>query len=525
MCKLFRRFPDDDRLNRLHKLLAHLRPRSAGGNFQTNVAIECVLDPFYVALFAHLANAMRKKNAVQVDLLVSQSYNSAVGFNVVSELVRSFPLNWLMVNQWVRVWSVVSCSIAYRCTSLRHAGDSFFDVLRAWRVWRQFRSIEDLEALSVEGIPCGDLVIDSYLRFRPSPRLVLGDWFLLRLLWQTYRDVRRAKYYFRQRKPIAYITTYTTYIHHGIPARVALQEGVRLISFGNFQEFGKIHAQSDLFHTRNTLTYKLDFARLSDPTALLEVAQSLLDIRLSGGIDTTISYMKVAAHVEKTNKVPDVQGAVIVFLHDFYDSPHVYADFIFPDFWEWICFTLQTLMTAEIRCFIKPHPNQITISNSVIDELLRRFPEINLIASEITNRQLAVAGMACAVTVYGTVANEMAYLGVPTIACARHPQISFNFCRTATNRTSYGHLLREAISTASNPKLLRDEALQFFVMHYLNDHHSRLVLRDSFVTSWKVCLNPLSSAEEIVKCFEEMAELPGFQDFVEKILSLSLIHI
>jgi hypothetical protein len=513
---LTRRFPADQRLKLIHDLLAYMRPNEKL-DVSEHLVVECVQDPFYLTLFTHITYTLRQRMPLNVELIVIQSINSAIGFGVLQSIRRSFPINRLQVNQWVRIWDVVATKIAYRSTSLCYPLGDIIDAWRSWRIWMKLNSAGDLEAISVGGVSCGDLVIDSYLRFRPSPRVVVGDLFMLHVLWQAHRDVRRAQRYFRSTKPLLYLVTYTTYVEHGIAARVALQEGVHLISFGNYQEFGKFHSADDFFHTRNALGYLHDFNLLPDPAPLLEMARRQLEARLAGGIDIATSYMATPAYLQTTNEVPNVQDAVIVFLHDFYDSPHVYADLVFPDFWEWICFTLDTLRSVGIRCLVKPHPNQISLSDLVINELLERFPDMELIASEVTNRQLVDAGMACAVTVYGTVAHEMAYMGVPTISCARHPHIAFDFCRTAKNRADYADLLCNALTPAINRALMREQALQFFVMHNLNYSVEQIQLRDALINARKAFDNPLINATELVDHFDKLVKLPHFSNFIDRI--------
>lgn len=511
------RFPADKRLKRLHYLLSYLRPKI---KFDTSehIVVQCAQDPFYLTLFAHIANALRERASVNIELFVPQSINATVGFSLLKSMRRAFPLNRLQVNQWVRLWDIVSSKIAYRSTSLRYPLADIRDAWSSWRIWRKLDSVSDLEAISICGVPCGDLVVDSYLRFRPSPRVVVGDLFLLQVLWQTHRDLRRAQRYFRSKKPLLYITTYTTYIEHGIAARVALQEGVHLISFGNFQEFGKFHSRDDFFHTRNALNYLHDFHLLRDSRSLMENARRQLEARLAGGIDIATSYMASPAYLKTTNEVPDAKDAVIIFLHDFYDSPHIYADLVFPDFWEWICFTLVTLRSEGIRCLVKPHPNQIALSDKVIYELRKRFPDIEFIPPEVTNRQLVEAGMACAVTVYGTVAHEMAYMGVPTIACARHPHIAFDFCRTAKNRTHYAELLSNALVPTISLELLREQALQFFVMHNLNYPTDQIQLRDALINAWKEFNDPQFDPANLTDFFDKIVKLPYFSTLIDQMI-------
>lgn len=512
---IVRRLSYDPRAQRLRQLLSHLRPQDEVGT-ASRIVVQCVQDPYYLSLFAHLVHALRQRTPLEVELLVCQSFNSAVGTGWKQWLVRSFPLNRVQIGQWIRLWDVVATRVAYRSTSLRYPLGDLIDAWRSWRLWRRLDSADELEVVSVGGVVCGDLVIDSYLRFRPSPRVQVGDLFMLGVLWQAHRDVRRAQHYFRSKRPLLYLTSYTTYVQHGIAARVALQEGVRVVSFGNFQEFGKALSLDDFFHTRNALNYQRDFDLLPESSPLLREAHRQLESRLAGGIDSATSYMANSAYRETTNEVPNVHNAVVVFLHDFYDSPHVYADIVFPDFWEWICFTIDTLITTGIRFLVKPHPNQISLSNKVIIELIKRYPGLELVAPSVTNRQLVEAGLACAVTVYGTVAHEMAYMGVPTIACARHPHIAFNFCRTAHNRVRYAELLRDALApVSSNRESLREQALRFFVMHNLSLPPEQIELRDALVAVWKAFDNPLSDVAELARNFDVLVALPGFSVFID----------
>lgn len=518
LVRLSHRFPAEEQVQRLRQLLLPLRP-IARSDAASHIVVQCVQDPFYLTLFAHLAYALRQRVPLEVELFVPRSFDTAVGAGWRQWTVRAFPLNRLLTDQWIRLWDVVATRVAYRSSSFNYPLGDLIDAWRSWRLWRELGSADELEAVTIEGVICGDLVIDSYLRFRPSPRVVVGDLFMLLVLWQAHRDIRRAKHYFRSTRPLLYITSYATYVQHGIAARVALQEGVRVFSFGNFQEFGKLLSEGDSFHTRNGLNYQRDFDQLSEPALLMQEARRRLEARLAGGIDSATSYMVNSAYRETTCEVPDVRCAVVVFLHDFYDSPHVYADLVFPDFWEWICFTLNTLTSAGIRFMVKPHPNQIALSNSVINELIGRFPGLEMVEPEVTNRQLVDARMACAVTVYGTIAHEMAYMGVPTIACARHPHVAFNFCRTARTRASYAVLLRDALTQVCNCESLREQALRFYVMHNLSLPPAQLALRDALNSVWKAFNNKVLDVTELSRSFDDLAELPGYATFIDGMLN------
>lgn len=431
------------------------------------VLVQSVEDTYYLALFGLIVTSLAKCKPIHADQVVFNSL--ALGESqTFAKLLRSRFLNRLLRKKWVGLYNAFCDGVGYRSVGFHTPVNDILDFFRAYKCWRNLTCKDDLIGLKIDDVPIGDLVNDAFLRFKPAPTVNLKDIYLLVIIWQACRDVRRAKKYFKSVKPKLYLTSYSTYIQHGIATRVALLFGVRVFSFGNYQELAKELSLGDWFHTKNPDGYSREFSQLTNLESKVALADVLLNARISGGIDNATSYMKQSAYADAGEPVPDVKDAIVVFLHDFYDSPHVYPDMVFPDFLEWICFTIETLNNANISFVIKPHPNQINLSDSVLVELKQRYPGINLISSKITNKQLVEAGVACAVTVYGTVAHEMAYMGVPTIASARHPHISFDFCKTAKNKIEYAELLRSSNRLVLEKAEMKRQSLIFYYMHNLN---------------------------------------------------------
>lgn len=442
------------------------------------VLVQSVEDAYYFAVFGLITSSLAKYKAIRVDQLVFNSL--ALGESkTLTSFVKSRFVNRLLRNKWVGLYKVFCANVAYRCVGFHTPINDIVSFYRAYSRWRAMTTKEDLATLEIDGVLVGDLVSDSFLRFKPAPTVKNKDIYLLIIIWQSYRDVTRAKKYFTRVKPRLYLTSYSTYIQHGIATRVALMNGVRVFSFGNYQEFAKELSLTDWFHTKNSDSYAKGFAGLTDFETKLALSDAALNARISGVIDNATAYMKQSAYSETNETVPNVKGAVVVFLHDFYDSPNIYPSMVFPDFWEWICFTIEVLTNASINFFIKPHPNQINLSDNVLVELKKNYPSITLISSKITNKQLVDAGMACAVTVYGTVAHEMAYMGVPTIASARHPHISFEFCKTAKNKAEYAELLKSFNQSNLSAAEMKRQSLIFYYMHNLNLSNAEKELMDA----------------------------------------------
>lgn len=468
------------------------------------VAVQGIHDPLFYGLFASLITDLRKRIDVSGHLLLVHSISYAIGTGWRESISRSLPYSWLVSSQWARANKRLVGPVGYRSHSIRHPIGDLIDWRHAGKLWRALGSAKDASVLSVDGILIGDLVIDSYLRFRPSPEFNVNDSFVRKIIWQALRDIRRASLFFKVAKPKLYLSSYSTYIEHGVAVRIALKYGVAVRVYGNPSSFGMKLSLTHFYHTIDTSEYKKDFSELTNRNVRLDEAEKMLNLRFSGGVDTATAYMKTSAYEISNETVPNVAGDVVIFLHDFYDSPHVYADLVFPDFWSWIIFTIEVLKEAKIGFWIKPHPNQISLSDLAYKELINRYANLRIISPRINNKQLAEAGMKCGVTVYGTVAHELAYMGVPSIACARHPHHSFDFCRTAHTKKQYrSFLLTPDVSNLSK-KEMRDQSLAFVYMHNLNLSSSEQVFRTLYSNYFKVSEDQCA---EINSLHEELALL------------------
>jgi hypothetical protein len=481
------------------------------------LVIQSIPDKFYFLLFGALGVRLKACTGTRLESIVVRGISGGIGDSWAADFKRSSLVSWLASSPWIRAYGDFLDGVAYRSASLSDPLDYVRDRIQANVLWRQLK-LQDGEvgfSLRIDGIEIADLLIDSYLRFKPSPEFNVNDPFVRRLLLQAVRDSRLAHRYFKNAKPQCYLTSYTTYLEHGIPVRVALCYEVPVWSFGNIYCFGKQLTANDTYASPSFADYRSMFEALDRQNERLEEAERQLEFRLTGGIDAAISYMRRSAY-EVTNTEPpsELEGAVVIFLHDFYDSPHVYPDLVFDDFWQWTCFTIDVLIKAGIHFFLKPHPNQISLSDYALERLRHEYSNLQWIPKEVSNVQLSRAGIACGLTVYGTVAHELAYLGIPSVSCARHPHHSFEFCRTARNRREYEDMLLTYHQLPVSKSEMRRQSLAFYYMHNLYGDGDANILRRAFVDFWRACnIGPLTE-DAIFKQFQKFINLPEFDRFV-----------
>lgn len=481
---------------------------------------QLIQDPFYFLIFGGLIRELQKYAIVENSAIVVQSINGSIGFNLRAEILRSAPIAWIRTMQWVRAYgNTILPKIAYRSSTWLHPLKDLYSLLEAIFLWKKFkRTIIKSYSLKYRKIEIGDLVVDTYLRFRPSTKFIISDLFVLKIIWQAIRDIKKSERYFAEEKPDVYFTSYTVYLEHGIPVRVAIKNNISTYAFGHLPTLAKKLTKTDYYQTSNCDKYKQLFNSLPHKEKKLKKAEFQLNRRLSGKNDTVTFYIKKSSYSSDSINIKFKQSSVVIFLHDFYDSPHVYKNFIFIDFWQWLKFTIKVLKKNNINFYIKNHPNQVVSNTKVIKDLRLLIPEEHWLPDNINTKQLISLGMICGITAYGTVAHELAYLGVHSICCARHPHHSFDFCKTANSKKEYELFLKEYYRAPISKVKMRKQALAFYYMHNLHGTSDDLNMRFKFLELMKACFFEKISWSKAFSSFDNLIRTNLFKKICKKII-------
>ncbi len=439
--------------------------------------IQCVEDSFYYGLFGQIITDLRKRKNIQAEQYVVRNFSVRSHRNAKSFIVSKLYENKIKDRKWINLYNSYCDKVAYRNKESIGLLSDLKLFFQAKKIFKLITSKEKLVALKIDDIQVGDLIYDTYLRFKPAPTVDVKDFYLVIVIWQALRNIKIAKKYFDKNIPNILLQSYSTYIQHGITARVALTYGTNVYTFGNLQSMEKKLSLDDYTHETTTKEYKNNFQTLHNKESKLKEAEATLESRLGGTNDRATSYMKKSAYQISETDVPDVKDAVVIFLHDFFDSPHVYKTMIFPDFLEWIEFIINTLENSSTLYFIKPHPNQIAESVEVVEKLKIKYPKLKMISPKITNKQLVDAGMKLGLTVYGTVAHELAYMGIPVITCGDNPHSSYDFCFEAKSKEQYYNLLSDIDSCVFDDiDMVKNGAKSFYYMYNLNSSDDQVLL-------------------------------------------------
>ena len=83
---------------------------------------------------------------------------------------------------------------------------------------------------SFNEILCGDLIYDSYLRFRIKPTVNIRDKTLIFYIYDCYKQIEYFTNLAKEKEIANFYTIYTTYISNGIPTRVFIKHNIKVFS-------------------------------------------------------------------------------------------------------------------------------------------------------------------------------------------------------------------------------------------------------------------------------------------------------
>lgn len=459
------------------------------------ILIQCVNDYFYFSLFA---NVVKKENKLNLSyfqgvspnlFIIKQKYDCLYIFYLIGAFFNFYFINF----KWKKLYNAIGIKKIYKLNS-GSTLNTVKQLFKAFRIWYKVKSKNEILNLNYNNILIGDLIYDTYLRFRISATVNVSDPYLFYYIFSAIRVVESCERIVLINKVTKYFCSYTTYIQHGVPVRVFLKNHIPVYSSGNLQQLFKKLSLNDYLQTANHFNYYNDFLKITNKGECLSYSRRVLNSKFSGNIDSSISYMKKSAFDKDESSIlmPEFDG--VIFLHDFFDSPHIYSNLLFNDFYDWVVHTLELVTKHHLRVAVKPHPNQIIESQNILNKLKKEYTNIKWLDAELSNIVIFNSGIKFGISVYGTILHELAYFGINPICAGDNPHASFDFIHKPKNIQEYDYFILNYLNLKmpSNYKALVEI---FFYMHNLHKKESYILNDTSFQYNKRVltsdCLNSI----------------------------------
>ena len=312
-------------------------------------------------------------------------------------------------------------------------------------ILESINSAEDLVQLKIDGIEIGDLIYDKYLAWEHAPTISLQS-------SEFTETVAECLFYFYSWKKLlmdwdvaAVCISHSVY-HFAIPSRIAISQNIDVYQISTDSIYRLDGTNTMAFKEEAFFPAVFEKLTLDEKKVGIQAAREKLQKRFSGELSADLPYMSKSAFVESNGTLPiknsHEQIVFLVATHDFYDSPHVFGQNFYPDFYLWIKRLGELSNETDYLWLIKTHPYLRGAGRKILSDLCKEFPRLKLLPQNMGHLDLLKYGISAVLTVYGTVASEYACFGVPTInASKNNPHSAYNFSVTPDNVEEYENLI------------------------------------------------------------------------------------
>tara|TARA_B110000858_G_scaffold156726_1_gene179248 strand:- start:502 stop:2016 length:1515 start_codon:yes stop_codon:yes gene_type:complete len=339
---------------------------------------------------------------------------------------------------------------------------------------------KELFNIKYQGIVVGDLIYDTYLRFRSFPTLRIRDEFINLIYSKICIIYEKLELYRKNYKPKFYFANATAYVDHGLLYRYFLKKKIPVVSGTISNSYNRLISLENIQGFYDFKNYKSNFKKLDKKNKRIRESRLNLLKRFSGKNQFKIDaqYMEVDPYSKNANyyfpkeefKKKKIKG--VLFLQDFFDAPAAWGQNIFEDFYLWTLYTLMIIKKYNLPIAIKPHPNApyfYTDTVKITNNLKKKYSDL-LWLNPKTSNKIIFSNIEYGISATGSIIFELAYHKIKSLSCGRHPAEKFNFSINAKSKSDYKRLLIN-IGKIKKNKFSKDDLYIFNYMHYLSDQN------------------------------------------------------
>jgi hypothetical protein len=379
--------------------------------------------------------------------------------------IKTYIKNW----RWSYLYSLISKNSFY--LQRLNLFEEIKYLKKAEKILLSCENKQDLRTLKYKKTLIGDLVYDTYLRFREHPTVNLQDPYLIEIVSKALQLFDSLEKISRKINIKFFLSQQASYIHHGTPFRFFQKRKTDSYHFDNKFEYFRKQDRNVKFLRRDFAKYPKIFAKLANKKSKLNEAKKLLEDKFNGRIINQERWMPLSVYHQKPLKI-DQKIIAVIFLHCFVDSPTARGDCVFVDFHDWAIKTIEFFKKRNLdsSVIIKPHPGSQPASKFFENSLRKKYNKFIWVDGVASNASIFKLKPNCGISVYGTVLHELAYHNIPAISAGTSPNVGYKFVFTAKNKKEYFDRIQKNISEKSTDKINKNEILQMTYCNYCLDN-------------------------------------------------------
>ena len=288
-----------------------------------------------------------------------------------------------------------------------------------------FKSKNQILNFKINQIIIGDLIYDTYLKKKKLPtinptdqefKLFFIDCLKIFFYWNNYLKNKNIK---------AIVISHSVYLY-GMIMRIALNYGA--VAFKpNFHTIYQIK-KKNYFIGQEFFDFKKIYKKLSykEKKLGLIISKKQIELMFKGKKNYGLGYNFKKNKIDKS--IQNKKVKVLIAMHNFYDSPHVFGNMLFPDFYEWLKHIIKLSKKTDYEWFLKLHPENTTKDIKYINNILKDNLNIKMISHKTNQNEIINSGIKFVLTCFGSIGYEYAYRNITVVnACVNNPHANYKF--------------------------------------------------------------------------------------------------
>jgi hypothetical protein len=285
---------------------------------------------------------------------------------------------------------------------------------------KEFKKIKKIKSkkkildFKINKVLLGDLIYDTYLKNNNVCTIHLND----ERFWEFFHDCIKLYFfwsrYFNNNPIKSLIIVHPTYLY-GMLMRIATSKKIPVYR-ATYNQITYI--------SKNNYHMGKDFINFPKIFKSFEEQKKKKFLNLAREkLEHILNYKKIIKFKQKSNKI-----SIMIAMHNFYDSPHVFGNMLFSDFFEWLNYLVKLSVKTDYEWYLKTHPDNNEEDIKIVSKILNENNNIKILSAEDDYIKVLKKGINFVLTCYGSVGYEYSYLGCTVInACKENPHSKYKF--------------------------------------------------------------------------------------------------
>jgi hypothetical protein len=345
-------------------------------------------------------------------------------------------------------------------------------------IFKKINTKKDILKISLNKIHIGDLIYDEYLAINKKSTIDLESKHFRNYLKDSFRLFHFWYEYFKNNKVKSLIISHSVYLV-GLPGRIAIHFNIPVY---NVMATSAYYLDNKNFLTLSNFEFsKKKFLQLKKSikkkltlNAKKEISnrfRGLLDIRQLNNRIASRSFSSIDKNKRVLNK--NSKFKILVATHCFQDAVHVYGNYLFEDFFEWLDFLgSQSNKLKNYEWYLKCHPAVFERNEKTLIYFTKKYPNLILLPKDVTHNQLIYEGISVVFTVYGTVGYEYPLFGIPVVNASSHgPHDLYRFNFYPKTKKEYLKLIQNLPKLKVDKEKVKNQIYEYFAIRFLTNYN------------------------------------------------------